>query len=587
MYKDIPTVNLLVSQSAKMAVADNFSLAESVRGLESAMAQFGMKSENYNEIQMNTSRILDVWTKLAHTGAASARDLTAGVERAGSAAYTTGVSFEFFNALLATGVRNTARSGAEIGQMLKSVFSSVHSDKAITEIQKMGIEVYKFGENGEKSFRPVQDVLLDVALKTQNTTKDTQALNQALSGGKWQWSKASAVFGDYKEILRNWENAVNSVGFTNDQVGIQMETLARKIQTLKTEISGLYASTGANGLGEKLKTSADSMSNFIRGLRESSIDMGAMLSNLTKLMLGYVLLKTAISGYSFVQGIARANQLLSTGATIESIRVDAAKMVSSAGVTKAIQAQATAQGMMVASTRALTTVGAIGTVVMGNWPLILATIAYGIYSVVSAQGEEIRAQEALNNQMAEQNESLLKSTEAYKHKVEFIDTLIERYNGLSKEIESNSGNTEENNKKVEQQKFMLEALARQLGVTTEELVKDGVLQTKTIDNIKKARNEEAKAAIQSNIDKMTSEVTATEEHIKATNTRIESMKTEIKAVGALGKAYEWLMLKIAQKQFAFASEMDNYANGQINRDEYDTDVGAAGQIPQDWKPSVS
>ena len=86
---------------------------------------------------------------------------------------------------------------------------------------------------------------------------------------------------------------------------------------------------------------------------------------------------------------------------------------------------------------------------------------------------------------------------------------------------------------------------------------------------------------------MTSEIAATEQFISNTNNRIEAMKAELTNVGILGRAYQWLMSIMAQRQLAYADELDNYANGKINRDQYGTDVGAAGQIPDDWKPNES
>lgn len=115
-YKDINVVNALTAQSAKLAVADNFSMVEANKAAESAMFQFGMTARNVTEAIAYSGRVIDTWTKLAHNGGASAQDLSQGVERAGSAAHQTGADFEFLSAQVATGVRATGRSGAEIGR---------------------------------------------------------------------------------------------------------------------------------------------------------------------------------------------------------------------------------------------------------------------------------------------------------------------------------------------------------------------------------------------------------------------------------------------------------------------------------------
>lgn len=118
LYKDLGIVNALTAQSAKLAVADNFSLVEANRAAEAAMFQYGLTAHNTTEAIAYSGRIIDVWTKLAHTAGASAQDLTQGVERSGSVAKMVGADFEFLNASIATGVRSTGRSGTEIGRLI-------------------------------------------------------------------------------------------------------------------------------------------------------------------------------------------------------------------------------------------------------------------------------------------------------------------------------------------------------------------------------------------------------------------------------------------------------------------------------------
>lgn len=183
MYKDQATVNTLVSQSAKLAVADNFSMAESTKAVEAAMFQFGMVAKNSAEALAYSNKIVDVYTKLSHNAGVSAQDLAAGVERAGSVAKQAGMSFEFLNALIAQGTRATALSGAEIGNMLKTMLASFNSTKAVKELNKLGIATTEV-VNGVTKVRSAQAVLMDVAVAAQATNKDLKNLWIQLSGGR-------------------------------------------------------------------------------------------------------------------------------------------------------------------------------------------------------------------------------------------------------------------------------------------------------------------------------------------------------------------------------------------------------------------
>lgn len=183
MYKDQATVNTLVSQSAKLAVADNFSMAESTKAVEAAMFQYGMVAKNSAEALAYSNKIVDVYTKLSHNAGVSAQDLAAGVERSGSVAKQAGISFEFLNALIAQGTRATALSGSEIGNMLKTMLASFNSSKAVKELNKLGIATTEV-VNGVTKVRSAQAVLMDVAVAAQGTNKDLKDLWIQMSGGR-------------------------------------------------------------------------------------------------------------------------------------------------------------------------------------------------------------------------------------------------------------------------------------------------------------------------------------------------------------------------------------------------------------------
>ena len=176
--------NIMTAQAAKMAVADAFSLETAFRGLESAMAQWNLQTENTDMLMTNTNRIIETWTIAAHTGAASAQDIANAIEVAGTAAAQAGVSFEFFNALVATGVRQTARSGSEIGTAIKSMMVSMQSADSKKALHEWGIELTEIGTDGVERMRNLEDVILDVSLLLKNTDKDPQGLLKVLAGGR-------------------------------------------------------------------------------------------------------------------------------------------------------------------------------------------------------------------------------------------------------------------------------------------------------------------------------------------------------------------------------------------------------------------
>ncbi len=183
-YKDNQTVLTMTDAAMKLAVADSFSIVEANKNLESSLVQWGFEIKNNNDAMIVSSKIIDSWTALAHKMALSAQDLSAANQRAAQSMRAVGLSFDEGQALIATMLANTQQAGGEIGNAIKSIMGSIHSKKAIEDIENMGVAVYKFSEDGKKEFREVGQVLVDLMIKTQNTDKNLESLLKNMAGGK-------------------------------------------------------------------------------------------------------------------------------------------------------------------------------------------------------------------------------------------------------------------------------------------------------------------------------------------------------------------------------------------------------------------
>lgn len=175
---------IFTDQAAKMAVADAFSMEDATKGLEAAMSQWNLQTQNSNLLLQRSSEIIDIWTRAAHSGAASGQDISQAIQVAGASAAQAGVSFQFFTALVETGVRATARSGNEIGQALKSLFITMGNGKAQKALDLWGIKTKEIGEDGKEHVRSLEKQILDVSLAVSSTTKDTTKFISKLAGGR-------------------------------------------------------------------------------------------------------------------------------------------------------------------------------------------------------------------------------------------------------------------------------------------------------------------------------------------------------------------------------------------------------------------
>jgi len=300
---------MLTDQAVKMAVADAFPVESAVKGLESAMSQWNLQSEDSNVLLRNSQYIIDIWTKTAHNGAASAQDIAQAIENAGTAAAQAGISFDFFNSLVETGVRTTARSGNEIGQSIKSMMVSMQSDRSMAALEKWGIKTREIGEDGKERMRSMQDIILDTSLLISTTDKDTQKLIMTLSGGRYQYSKVSAILKNYKELLR-MQGVINgdgvdgkqkTQGFTDRQVDVQLSTIKRKFAALKADTEGIFADIGKNGGVAALKWIADTLDDIVVGFRKMQSEGHGSLAELSKDALALIV------GLRLIQKLALAS----------------------------------------------------------------------------------------------------------------------------------------------------------------------------------------------------------------------------------------------------------------------------------------
>ncbi|WP_371375077.1 phage tail tape measure protein [Sporomusa aerivorans] len=179
-YKDVQEAMKLTEVSTKLAVADNFDAETANRTIEGLISSYRQQAQAV----LFATHTTDALTNVSHNAQASAKDLAESLMRSASAANTVGISFDELVALNATIIRSTGLTGATVGQGVKSIVNSIHQSKAIEEFEKLGISVYEVGENGEKSFKKITDLLLELSIKAPATGKSMEEAFRDIAGGK-------------------------------------------------------------------------------------------------------------------------------------------------------------------------------------------------------------------------------------------------------------------------------------------------------------------------------------------------------------------------------------------------------------------
>lgn len=171
---------------------------------------------------------------------------------------------------------------------------SIHSDKAVQDIQALGISMKQVGKDGVTSWKPVGDVLQELMIKSAGVAGDMETLDKAASGGKYQWAKFAASIGDFTTYIKDFQTSIDSTGSTVMYAGVQMDTLAKKFDQAHEHLIGLMNATGQNGLTTVIKGAVDTFIDFITGLEHMSAGAIATIAAVTGLLVVVPKLATSL-----------------------------------------------------------------------------------------------------------------------------------------------------------------------------------------------------------------------------------------------------------------------------------------------------
>lgn len=534
-YKDVETVMKLTGNSAKLAIADMMDVTLANRAVEATINSFKRQGDAVNF----SNHIVDSWTNIAHNAQTSATDLAESMIRSAAAANVVGVSFDTASSLAATMIKNTGQSGSVVGNSLKAIYSNIHSKKGIADLEAMGIAVYEFDQKGTKHFRNVENVLIDLMIKTQGAKENLEELMQNVSGGRFQWNRAAALFGDYNEFIKNYNLSIQSAGVADKQVLAQLDTITRKAAQVKASMENLLMGTADAGATAYIKSWLDSTNSLLKGLQQIPTGVYEVIGSMTKYA---VILYAASTAVKFLEAGL--------------IGLTVAKVAN----TTATTAEATAANAASVATGRLATVTTMAT---GGLNLLLAgLIAAGTGAALYASnvGEAVSQSEKLK----QHNEDLVvvrqQELEMNQKQTEFIGTLGNAYNELQSKLQAVQGDEEKSIQVKNSLQATEEELKRVIGESGVERLKASNF---SIEAIKAEQDTHSQAAtsIKTEIEQLkVAQNEFTDRQIAAVERRIDSLYRETEALSIWRKAqltaydfYAGLM----DKQIAFKKNLFN------------------------------
>lgn len=481
MYKDVNVVQELVRQSTKLSTVDMVELEDATKSMESVMSQYGVHISNANDAMVIGNRVLDSWSKVAHDTMAPARDLGAAFQRTGKIAAETGVSFDVMNGLISSGVRNTALSGENLGNMWKTVLGTIRTDKAVDEIERLGVKT-KEVVDGVEQWRKAEDILLDLSIQVTDKNYDLTQSYADISRGVYQYAKLAASL-NVGDILLGTAASIGSSGSTMQYLTVQMDTIQRKAAQTRTSLLEIFNTAGEDGLRQMIKDVLDGIDQLLIGLTKIPTGVYAAAAGLSGLLLAYKALSGPIASVIAAIQVLNAAKAQQTVSTVASTAVTAANsaantvnIVSSEGVTiSTVQQTAAREAQAVATTTATVATGALSraqaaaTVTMAATTAGLSLLVGAIAIFAMKSGEAEKAERDRVQMMKDNDSASQQMISQYQRQIDLLPKMVNAHNSLKAMIDGGTLSTS----KQEQAKRQLEEISKALAMT---IGKEGLAQ---------------------------------------------------------------------------------------------------------------
>jgi TP901 family phage tail tape measure protein len=219
-------------------------VTESVMGLTAAVNAF-------RDTGITTTQVINKLAEVDVKFAVGSEDLIKSIERAGSIAQDTGVTFEELTAMTTALQQTTARGGAVIGNSLKSIFSRIRRNETLEALRRINIEITDLDGNllsSTKLLKNLADRLKDDVKPLSDLGK--QQIFQKV-GGLFQINQLIALLGDlsreqgiYSEALVTAQVESQKAFEKNEQLNQTIDATIKKTGIAITQIASMFGNIG-------------------------------------------------------------------------------------------------------------------------------------------------------------------------------------------------------------------------------------------------------------------------------------------------------------------------------------------------------
>lgn len=312
---DDAAVKKMTEWTALFAKISNETVPKAADQLTAAINGFGYSADQVGEV-------VDKMSVLAAYSAADINELATAMSKGASAAAQAGLSFDQYNAYLATMIETTREAPENIGTSLKTIMARFQQvkeagttedgetdvNKVETALKSVGIQL----RDTDGQLRELGDVLNELGPKWEHLDRNTQAYLGTVIAGTRQQSR-------FISLMQNWDRALELVEASENSAGAATRMHAKAMEGLDASLNNLTNAwqklISALADGDTVKFWVDALTGIVKWLGDGN-------SILKIFTIGMTLLnaRTLIHNASLVkQGKAYSNLNVAMGNVADAI----------------------------------------------------------------------------------------------------------------------------------------------------------------------------------------------------------------------------------------------------------------------------
>lgn len=263
-------VEKMTEWTALFAKISNETVPEAADQLTAAINGFGFATDQVGDV-------VDKMSVLAAYSAADINELATAMSKGASAAAQAGLSFDQYNAYLATMIETTREAPENIGTSLKTIMARFQQvkeagttedgetdvNKVETALKSVGIQL----RDSQGELRELGDVLEELGPKWNSLDRNTQAYLGTVIAGTRQQSRFISLMQNWDRALELTEASENSAGAAARMHAKAMDGLEASLNNLTNAWQKLISSMAD---GDTLKWIIDIGAKFLEWLAEGN-----------------------------------------------------------------------------------------------------------------------------------------------------------------------------------------------------------------------------------------------------------------------------------------------------------------------------